>query len=133
MHGQTEVALFFFITILLIVWIVIERVKLREMASSHDKSKLAILLGVVIFIAMLNSIVFSLLSVVILDSINLDRVIGNFGMFAAIIMVPLIPSWLFSTVILRNRKCVYFTILLSLAAGLYLVLSCFYCIGGYRF
>ncbi len=128
MHGQTEVALIFLITFLLIVWIVVERVRLREMVSSHDKSKLAILLGVAAFIAVLNSIVFSLLSVVILDSIHLARVIGNFGMFAAMVVVPLIPSWLVSAIILRNRKWVYLTILLSLAAGLYLVLSCFYCV-----
>ncbi len=121
MHGQTEVALIFLITLLLIVWIVLERVGLREMASSRDKNKLAILLGVAIFIAALNSIVFSLLSVVILDSIHLDRAIGDFGMFAAMVVVPLIPSWLVSTIILRNRRWVYLTILLTLAAGLYII------------
>ncbi len=126
MHEQTEVALIFLTAILLIVLIVIKRVKLREMASSHDKSKLPVLLGVAIFIAVLNSIVFSLLSVAIL--ISIAGVIGNFGMFAAIVVVPIIPSWLVSTIILRNRKWAYLTILLSLAAGLYIVLSCFYCV-----
>lgn len=129
MHGQTEGALIFLITVLLIVWIVIEREKLREMAA-HDKSKLAILLGVAVFVAILNSIVFSWLSMVILDSIDLDRVIGNFGMFAAMVMVPLIPSGLISAVILENRRWVYLTTLLTLVAGLYLILSCFYCFGG---
>lgn len=121
MNGQTEVSLIFLIVVLLIVIIVLERVKLRDMASSHDKSKLAILLGVAAFIAVLNSIVFSLLSVVILDSIHLAIVIGNLGMFAAMAVVPLIPSWVISTVILRDRKWVYLTVLLSLAAGLYIV------------
>ncbi len=128
MHGQTEVALIFLITILLIVWIVIERAKLREMASSRDKNKLAILLGVAIFIAALNSIVFSLVTVVILDSVHLAIVIGDFGMFAFMVVVPIIPSWLVSTIILRNRKWAYLTILLASAAGLYIVLSCFYCV-----
>lgn len=100
MHGQTEIALIFLITILLIVWIVIERVKLREMASSHDKSKLPVL---AIFIVVLNSIVFSLLSVIILDSIRLARVIV--GIF-------------YHPAIIGSRAMSCFIM--------------FYCIGGYR-
>jgi hypothetical protein len=66
---QTEFRLFYLIIFLLIFWIVIERVNLREMAFSHDKSILAIPSGVVVFIAVLNSIAFSFISMVILDSI----------------------------------------------------------------
>jgi len=116
-------------TILLILWIVIERVKLREMASSHDKSKWVIPSGVVAFIALLNSIAFSLISMVILDSVEMDRVIGDFGMYIVMVLAPLIPSGLISVLIFRNRRWVYYTLLLTVVLGLYLVVSCFYCIG----
>jgi len=86
-HAQTEIRLFYLITLLLILWIVIERVKLREMACSQEKSEWAIPLGVVVFIAVLNSIAFSLISMVILDS-------------------------------------VYYTLVLTLVVGLYLIVSC---------
>lgn len=78
--------------------------KTQGIASSHDKSKLLVILGVAAFIAALNSFAFSLLSIIILDSIGLAKIIGNFGMFAAMVIVPLIPSWLVSTIILRNRS-----------------------------
>jgi hypothetical protein len=126
---QTEFRLFYLIIFLLIFWIVIERVNLREMAFSHDKSILAIPSGVVVFIAVLNSIAFSFISMVILDSIELDRVIGNYGMFTVMILAPLIPSGLISFIIFRNHRWVYYTLVLTLIVGLYLILSCFYCIG----
>lgn len=100
--GQTQVILFSLTMFLLAVWILKERVKLRDMASSHDISKWAVLSGVVAFIAVLNSIVF----------------------------VPIIPSGLMSAIILGNRRWVSFASLLTLVIGLYLVLSCFYCFGG---
>ncbi len=112
-HAQTEILLFFLITFLLILWIVIERVKLREMACSHDKSKWAIPLVVIAFIAALNSIAFSLLSMVILDSIKMYRVIGDFGMNIVMVLMPLIPSGLISVLIFRNRRWVYYTLLLT--------------------
>ena len=80
LHRQIEKFLFLFIPFLLIVWIVIERVNLREMVHSQDKSKWAIPLGVITFIAVLNSIIFSFLSMVVLDSIEMDRVFGDSGM-----------------------------------------------------
>ncbi len=129
LHRQIEKFLFLFIPFLLIVWIVIERVNLREMVRSQDKSKWAIPLGVITFIAVLNSIIFSFLSMVVLDSIEMDRVFGGSGMLAVMVIVPLIPSGLISFVILQNRKWVYYTLALTLFVGLYLVFSCFYCIG----
>lgn len=129
MIRQTEVVLFLLIILLLIVWIVIKRVNLREMAYSHDKSKWAIPLGVIAFIAVLNSITVSFLSMVFLDSIEMDRIIGNSGMLTVMVIVPLISSGLMSSVILQNRKWVYYTLVLTLVVGLYLVFSCFYCIG----
>lgn len=70
MLRQTEFLLFCLLTLLLILWIVIERVKIREMACSHDKSKWAIPSGVVVFMAVLNSIAFSFISMVILGLSN---------------------------------------------------------------
>ncbi|KPQ42494.1 MAG: hypothetical protein MPEBLZ_02952 [Candidatus Methanoperedens nitroreducens] len=92
LHRQIEKFLFLLIPFLLIVWIVIERVNLRKMAHSHDKGKWAIPLGVITFIAVLNSIIFSFLSMVVLDSIEMDRVFGDSGMLAMMVIVPLIPS-----------------------------------------
>lgn len=129
MYAQTEILLFFLLTLLLILWIVIERVKLREMAYSHNKSKWAIPLVVIAFIAVLDSIAFSWLSMVILGSIKMYRVIGDFGMFTVMVLAPLIPSGLISVLIFRNRRWVYYTLVLTLVLGLYLVASCFYCIG----
>ena len=129
LHRQIEKFLFLFIPFLLIVWIVIERVNLREMVRSQDKSKWAIPLGVITFIAVLNSIIFSFLSMVVLDSIEMDLIIGNFGMLTVMVIVPLIPSGLISFAILQNRQWVSYTLVLTLVVGLYLVFSCFYCIG----
>ncbi len=129
LHRQIEKFLFLFIPFLLIVWIVIERVNLREMVRSQDKSKWAIPLGVITFIAVLNSIIFSFLSMVVLDSIEMDRVFGDSGMLAAMVIAPLIPSGLISFAILQNRQWVSYTLVLTLVVGLYLVFSCFYCIG----
>ncbi len=130
MDGQTQVILVGLAIFLLIVWILKERTKLREMAQSQEKGKQAVLSGVAVFIAVLNSIAFSLFSIVILDSIELDRVIGDVGMHAAIVIVPVIPSGVTSAIILKNRRWVSYTILLTLLTGLYIVLSCFYCFGG---
>jgi len=102
---------------------------LREMAFSHDKIKWAIPSGVVVFMAVLNSIAFSFISMVILGSVELYKVIGNSGMFTVMILAPLIPSGLISFIIFRNRRWVYYTLVLTLVAGLYLIVSCFYCIG----
>lgn len=66
-------------------------------------------------------------SIVILDSINVVSIIGNIGMYAAIVLVPIIPSGMMTASILRNRIWVSYTILLTLLTGLYIVLSCFYC------
>ena len=129
LHRQIEKFLFLFIPFLLIVWIVIERVNLREMVRSQDKSKWAIPLGVITFIAVLNSIIFSFLSMVVLDSIEMDLIIGDFGMLTMMVIVPLIPSGLISFAILQNRQWVSYTLVLTLVVGLYLVFSCFYCIG----
>ena len=129
MQRQTEFRLFCLLTLLLILWIVIERVKLREMACSHDKSKWVIPIGVVVFMAVLNSIAFSFISMVILGSVELYKVIGNSGMFTVMILAPLIPSGLISFIIFRNRRWVYYTLVLTLVVGLYLIVSCFYCIG----
>ena len=129
MDGQTRIVLFILAIILLIVWIFKERLKLREMAHSHEKRKLVVITGVAAFIAVLNSIVFSLFSIIILDSIEVDRIIGNIGMYAAIVFVPAVPSGLMSAIILKNRRWISLTILFTLLTGLYIVLSCFYCIG----
>jgi len=126
---QTEFRLFYLIILLLILWIVIKRVNLRKMACSQEKSKWAIPSGVVVFIAVLNSIAVSFISMVILGSVELYKVIGNSGMFTVMILAPLIPSGLISFIIFRNRRWVYYTLVLTLVAGLYLIVSCFYCIG----
>lgn len=61
--------------------------------------------------------------------IEMDRVFGDSGMLAMMVIVPLIPSELISFAILQNRQWISYTLILTLIAGLYLVFSCFYCIG----
>jgi len=99
---------------------------LGAVAWSHDGKRIAFG-GRNLWI--MNSITFSFLSMVVLDSIEMDKVIGNFGMLTVMVIVPLISSGLISFVILQNRKWIYYTLELTLFVGLFLVFSCFYCIG----
>ncbi len=131
MKAITQVTLFLLIVFLLSAAIFKERAKLKKMASSDDRSKWIVLAGVIIFIALMNSLVFSTLAIIALDSLKLTRVIGDNGMILAIIILPLIPSWIVSEMILRNRKWAFFTVIVTIITVLFLVLTCFYCIGGY--